>query len=300
MATILISEFEDTFVVHFGTEGERVNAYTLATALINLADTAKAANATINPGYEIEVVVEALGGGSFRAKVRTIYQGAANLFSQERLQAIVLAVIANFVYQHTLAPDSQVEVRIFTDEVLVQQGETRIVVPRNVHDATQQVERSPRFRSGIAGVMRTLEADPAITAFGFSPHPEDPTPPVEIPRHRFPMIPTMLEEVVSDSRELIEITDLEILRAILERSSRRWQFAWGGMRISAPVFDDSFYDKFFAHEITIAPGDRLRVKLKVKQRRLPDVGIYINEGYEVCQVLEHIPRARQGRLGSNR
>lgn len=106
----------------------------------------------------------------------------------------------------------------------------------------------------------------------------------------------MLEGDSEDSRCLMEITDIEILRAILERSRRRWEFVWSGNRISAPVLDDLFYDRFFAHEITIAPGDRLRVRLKVKQHRLPDVGIFVNQSFEVVEVLEHIPRPRQSRL----
>ena len=61
---IRVGEFEESIVIHFGTEGQRINAYTLATTLVNLADAARAANFAINPGYDIEVVVETLGGGS--------------------------------------------------------------------------------------------------------------------------------------------------------------------------------------------------------------------------------------------
>jgi hypothetical protein len=80
LAIIRLEPFEDAVVIHFGTEATRINAYTLATTLISVADAAKAANAAINPGYEIEVVVEALGPGSFKATVRTIYHEAGNLF----------------------------------------------------------------------------------------------------------------------------------------------------------------------------------------------------------------------------
>lgn len=68
------------------------------------------------------------------------------------------------------------------------------------------------------------------------------------------------------------------------------------MKISAPVTDNQFYEEFFAHKITIAPGDSLRVRLKIMQRRTPDVGIYINQAYEVVEVLNHLPRAVQSEL----
>lgn len=296
MAEIRIGEFGDTIVLHFGTEGTRINAYTLATTLSNIADAAKAANAAINPGYDIEIVVEALGAGSFKASIKAIYRGAANLFSHAHLEAIVIAVIANFVYQHTLAPDPVVQVIVPTDEVVVEQGSTRIIVPRAVHEASQKLERSPQFRHGIGQAVRAIQEDPAITSFGLSRDLHDPMPPLSIPKARFEALPAFLADEAATDRELLETTDVEILRAILERSKRRWEFVWNGMKISAPVLDEAFYDDFFAHNITIAPGDALRVRLRIRQRRAPDTGIFINQSYEVVEVLKHIRRPRQGQF----
>jgi len=296
MPTVDINSFEDSFVIHFGGELERINVYTLAGTLVNLADAAKAANASINPGYEIEVVVESLGPGSFRGTVRTLYRGAQNLFTRENLRMIVLAVIANFVYQHTLAPDMRVNVDVGSDEVVIQQGDTRIIVPRDVHEATNQVERSPRFRQGIGDAFRTIGADASVVSVGFSPSPTDRAPLLTIPRDRFATLPSDLEIADSDTRELTEITDLRIVRAILERSRRRWQFVWHGVKISAPVSDDTFYTDFFAHKITIAPGDALRVRLRLVQKRDRDLVVWINDSYEVVEVLDHLPRSEQSSL----
>jgi hypothetical protein len=143
-----------------------------------------------------------------------------------------------------------------------------------------------------------VDEDPAITSLAISPEggPSQPPPP-EIPRERFAALPTFLADESLNERELIETTDLEILRAILERSTRRWEFVWNGMKVSAPVTDEHFYDDFFAHRITIAPGDALRVRLRIRQRRSPDLGIFMNSSYEVIEVLSHLPRAGQGDLG---
>ena len=69
MPVVNIAAFDDAVVLHFETENHRINAYTLASTLVALADAAKSANASVNPGFDIEVVVEALGPGSFRAKL---------------------------------------------------------------------------------------------------------------------------------------------------------------------------------------------------------------------------------------
>jgi len=60
--------------------------------------------------------------------------------------------------------------------------------------------------------------------------------------------------------------------------------------------DSQFFDKSFAHEITIAPGDVLRVSLRITQKRHADTGIYINDKYEVIEVFEHILKMRQDAL----
>ena len=299
MRTVQIGEFQDQFVIHFGGDFHRINAYTLASALVGIADAAKAANAVLNPGYDIEIVVEALGEGSFRTKVRALYRGAGNLFSEQTLKAIVLAVIANFVYEHTLAPDRSVTVVVSDQEVVIEQGDTRVVGPRAVYDAKQDVEDVPEFREGVCRAVKAAEEDDAISSLGFAPKDDTSEPPIQIPRSSFPLISEPTPTSPSDYREVDEVTHVRIVRAILERSRRRWEFVWHGVRIAAPVLHAEFYDDFFAHRITIAPGDALEVRLRMKQRLNRDIGVYITDTYEVVEVLRHIPRSEQDDLGTS-
>jgi hypothetical protein len=295
LPTVSIRQFEESFVVHFGSNFERINAYTLASSLVALADAAKAANAAINPGFEIEVVVEALGPGSFKAKIRAFYKSASNLFTTDNAKAIVLGVIASYIFQVAFAPDQQVKVVVNTDEVLIQQGDKTIVVPREVHQAVQEVRKSPDFQESIGRAFEAVEKDPNISSVGIASSFDEPTPLIEVPRERFASIASSAAHANEETREIIETTELQIMRAILERSRRRWEFVWRGVRISAPVLDDRFFADFAAHRITIAPGDALEVKLKIRQRRDPYSGIMLNDanGYEVLQVIKHLPRHRQ-------
>lgn len=296
MNTIEIGEIENTFVIHFGSDFHRINAYTLASALVGFADAAKAANTVINPGYEIEVVVEALSAGSFKATIRAVCIEAKNIFSSEPVRAITYSIIGAFIYQHTLAPDVTINIQTTETEVVIEQGKTKIIVPREVHEAIQEVDKSPKFRKGISDAMRAIEADSEVKSIGFSGDPTSPEKPLQIPRERFALLTTELDSSEKDNRELIELTDLQIMRAILERSNKMWQFGWNGIRISAPITDSQFYDRFFSHRITIAPGDILRVKLKIRQVLDKDLGIYLNHSYEVLEVVDHIEREHQMRI----
>ena len=157
MPVVEIKEFEEEFVLYFGSKPNRINAYTLASSLVSIADAVKSANSLINPGYNVEVVVEAFGQGSFKVKVKTLYEGAKNLFSKDNLKQVTLGVIAAYVFQHTLAPDVEVNVVVNENEVVIEQGETKVVVPREVHDCVQEVEKSEKFKQSI-GLTKQLHS----------------------------------------------------------------------------------------------------------------------------------------------
>lgn len=290
--SIDIGKYEESIVLHFGSDGHKINAYTLASTLVSIADALKEANAIVNPGYQIEIVVEALGKGSFRAKIKTLYSGLNNLFTKDDLKNVALGVLASFIFQHTLAPTDKVNVIINDDSVIVETVDKTIVVPRTVYDAQKEIEKSDKFKNSVSKAFAHIEADEGISSFGFTTGMEDEAPDFMIPRKRFALI-ARIEEDASDSRILEEVANLQIKKAILARTRRKWEFVWRGIKISAPVTDQAFYNDFFAHKIKIAPGDELEVLLKVYQAKDADTGIFTNSRYEVAHVREHIPRSRQ-------
>jgi hypothetical protein len=295
VATVTIDREVDRFVLYFDTPRHEVNAYALATSLIGLADAIREANAAVNPGHAVEVVVEALPDGSFQAVVRTIYLQAKDLFQHEAVKAIVYGIIATHLYEVAIKKDSDTKVIVNDGSVAITNGDETIIVPRDVYDATRRLEKSDRFRTAVDQIVKGAESDPEVRGIGLKMDGEKGAPPIYVPRDRFAIFSN--REITPDgSREVIEFANLEISRAILERGRRRWEFYWRGVRIAAPVLDDRFFDRFFAHEVTIAPGDSLRVMLRIVQSPKKDTGIYVNSAYEVVEVLEHIPRARQASL----
>lgn len=295
MATVSIAKFEDTLVLYFETDGHRVNAYTLATTLVAVADAAKAANAAINPGHEIEIVVEALSAGSFKATLKALYKSRPGVLSTKLAGAIVIGLLTNFIYEKVFQDDPAVKITINSDEVIVQDGNDRYIIPRAVYDATRQAEKNPEFPKAVGRALDAISRDPEIHGLRLLPSDSAsltaPTIPIE--RLRAAALKPM---ELPNKRVVPEIVNLQILKAILERSKRKWEFMWRGFKISAPITDELFYINFFAHDITIAPGDVLNVTLHVIQELDTKTGVYRNVGYEVVQVHDHIPRIKQPNL----
>lgn len=291
MSVIEIPREIDRFVLYFDSPERQINAYALATSLIGLADAVRSANAAVNPGYYVEVVVETLEDGSFQAVVRTIFEKTRDLLSNEAVKAIVYGIIATHIYEVAIKTDAPPKITVSPEVVIVEVGKDKIIVPRDVYEAKKQLEKSERFTSAIGQVFRGANSDTSVRGLGLKTRPDKSIPPLYIPREKFSIFDSRNDN--EGSREIIEFATLEISRAILSRGKRKWEFYWRGMRISAPVLDAGFYDRFFAHEIMIAPGDGLRVALRITQVQSPDTGIYVNEQYEVVEVFEHIPRMKQ-------
>src|ERR1035437_2133898 len=293
MQKIDIRQVGDELVLYFGCQGNRINAYTLASALVSFADAAKAANNQINPGYDIEIVVEALGNGSFKARIRAIYRSTRNLFSADSAKTIVLAIVATMIYDHTIAPNHDVKVEINDDSVIITQGEKEIIVPRNIYEATKDLKRDPEVKRSVSSFFRSIDQDDSIESIGITTKMDGPPPELQVQRDNIHDAAIASNQPEPNQRVIPEQAEIQILRAILERGKRRWEFSWRGIRISAPVTDARFYEEFFAHRIKIAPGDILQVTLLIRQNRDPDTGVYTNVDYEVSEVFKHTPRITQ-------
>ncbi|GAB2627818.1 hypothetical protein GCM10027191_25940 [Novilysobacter erysipheiresistens] len=178
--------------------------------------------------------------------------------------------------------------------VIVEYGDTKVIVPRDVYEAQKQAEKSKRFENAVGQIFRGAESDTTVTGLRIDP-PDRRQPGPEVPRGMFCRFDTRVIDEDGD-RVVVEYANLEISRAILARGRRKWEFYWRGVKISAPVLDDRFYDKFFAHEVTIAPGDVLKAAVRIVQRQDKDSGIYKNHSYEVVEIIDHIPRMRQASL----
>jgi hypothetical protein len=286
MTEIDLRPIGDTIVLHIRKEGHSINAYLLAATLVALADAAKEANERINPGYEIEVVVEALSDGSIKAVLRTIYRSLGNLFSKEALNAIILGIVATYIYEHALAPDKKVGVIVNSGEVIVEQENTKVIIPREVYEAEQKVNTSSRFQDKVGEAFDAMLKDPSITSLSLAADTSVDKESSPIPRKVMELI-AMPPKEGKEVQVVDEIADLQIIRAILEKSKRRWEFSWRGFSIPAPILDDKFYSDFISHQIVIAPGDKLKVNLRIYQRRDLVTGIYVNDRYEIIQVLQH-------------
>ena len=295
MADLRISNLANGFVLYFETPEPRVNAYAFASTLVNLADAAKAAGRTLNSAIDVEIVVEALGEGSFRARISAIARESGLFVGKQVLTPLLIGVLACYVYENTLAKKDLIQVQVSTDEVIIAHGEDRIIVPREVHEAKKMVAQNPVFVRSMDRMLSSVIIDERVTGFGITPDVNGPPPEVILPRELLALVDEPLDPEAK-TRVVEEDSDLYIVKAIMERSRRKWEFRWHGINIAAPIKDPNFYDDFAKHNFTIAPGDEFQAKLAIRQVRDDISGVYKNTGYEVLHVYRHVSHLKPGRL----
>jgi hypothetical protein len=296
MSVIRLDAFhEDTIVVHFGGSAGSIDAYTLANALIGFADTAYAVNATLDPGHDIEIVVEATGPGSYRTVVRRVkkhYKGVLSGIAA----TIFWNVVSNAIYDATLkGADPKPQIVVNTNEVVVKHGNDTIIIPRNVYDATENAKKNPAVQKGIKKTFDALANDINVTDFGISSSITDHQPLIRIPRAEFPIHAMIVSEieVQPNVREVRQRARLLILKAWLNHAKRKWSFEWNGVPISAPIADKGFLDQLDRREHLFGAGDALDVEITYRQAFDAELGVYVNDqnSFVVARVLRPVPRS---------
>jgi hypothetical protein len=224
---------------------------------VSLGDAAKAAGRILNGAVDIEIVVEALNSGSFRARISAIARESGLFVKHQLVTGVVIGVLGNYIYDHTLSKRDPVQIQINTDEVIITHGEDRVIVPREVHEATQLVPQNPVFVRSVERMLGSVIMDERVTGFGIAADVNDPPPALMLPRELL-----AIRDDHSDPKAKTRVTeedcDLYIVKAIMERSKRKWEFKWHGFTIAAPIKDANFYDDFAKHNFTIAPGASFR------------------------------------------
>jgi len=286
--------FENEFIIHYGVDNHKINAKTFAESLISLTNSIKSANSIINPGFEIEIIVESTEIGSFKVNTKTIYNSLSSIFSKDNIKNIVLGIIASVIYDLS-KPSEKINIIVNTNEFIIEKGNERIILPKEAQNYYDSIKNSESIRKNLQDTFKTLQDDKQIDNISFDFTSTKKNPEFNIDRNSFSdIIATLNAEPEEDKQEkIVPNTNVSIIRAILEKSSRRWQFVWNGIRISAPVTDDNFYADFNSHKIKVAPGDALNVDLKLILKKDKESGLYINFDYEVIKVHNHIEGAKQ-------
>jgi hypothetical protein len=285
---------DDTIVLHFGGAIASVDAYTFANALINFANAATSTNRIIHPGETIEIRLVAVGPGSYRAQIRKIRKGLGGLFSRAP-EALLWGVLSTYIYEKAIAPDVKPAITINSNEVVIQNGADKLIVPRITYDQLPNIRNNIEVDTALAKTFSALEADKTITEFGITGSLGDSSPILRVDRSEFKNIsdlPIVMQELDLSPQHKKIRTRVLIHKAWLNHAKRKWTFEWNGVPISAHVTDQNFLKKIDDREVLFGAGDALDVDIEFNQAYLDDVEVFKNDpqSYIITKVYQVVPR----------
>jgi hypothetical protein len=288
MATLDLTNTTDAdgFVIYFGGQPNEVDAYTFANALVAVADAFREISSQTNPGLALELRIEALAEGSFKARLRASSKSLKSLFSGISKQ-VILPLFLAFLYDEMKGKE---QIIVNADEVVIERGKDRIIIPRKAYDAAKSLPNKAAVRSHIAKAMAVVSADENVESFGIYRDFDPKAPPlISIPRSDFDRVKEIEEVDDHTRRHRDESATLHVLKAVFQASSRKWEFVWNGVKISAPIDDPVFLTDLLQRRYLIGNGDALEVTLKISQRWDSTSSVWLNDGYSVTKVWDHIP-----------
>lgn len=272
------------FVLHFGGRPREVDAFTFSSSLIAISEAIQEINRQINPDYSIQISIDGVGTGSFRAKLKTTSKSLVGLFKHRYTETIILGVLTTFIC-NKIWPADQIKIIVTDDAYIVQHGSDRVILPKEFAEAQKRISNPKAIDKHVARTFAVLQDDPSVTDFGFANHIHDEKPFAIIPQSDFAKLSEVADDDKDDGREVHEErTKVTVLKAIFERSSRRWQFVWNGIKISAPIKNDIFFDRMASREYEFGQGDILDVTLRITRVRDEMTGVFVNEKYEIMDV----------------
>lgn len=301
---------DESFEVRFGGVPGRIAVETMSEALLGFKTALEEINRLANPDFELQVYVETITPGSIRfglklTKKRIVGAVVAGAVATVYIaKDVVVELFSSYLYD-TLKADPICKMDVQPDGSLVFEANTdcRIVLSKEAADRFVQVQRDPTVASGVGRAMTAVEKDKEVTAVEVAPRAAA-RPVVKIDRGDIKAVQRRLttrifspfgqpakKEVIPDSipttvpkkRTQNVRANLVIIKAVLLRSKRKWQFNWQGYKVSAPIKDSSFFDQLEAG-VAIHQGDALDADLVIHQEYLEGARVWQNKSYEVIKV----------------
>ncbi|MFN3262655.1 MAG: hypothetical protein ACE37J_19070 [Pikeienuella sp.] len=292
MATFDLREIKDErgFVLHFGGRPHEVNTYVFANALVAISDVFREINSQVNIDRSIELRLEAVGPGSFRAKFRGVPKTFAGLIKQAFTLGIV-PIAVTYIYNNYIDP-SKFEIIVSDDYVIIQDGNDRIIIPKKEYEASQKLPNPSRVDEKFNKAIDAIEDDSSIESIGITANLDDEVPLVDLPRDTWARIRERRETETPEegNREATENAHLYIVKAVFSGGRRKWEFAWRGIKISAYIEDQEFLGRIYSGEIKIGNGDSIECDLRISQMLTFPDRVWINKEYTVDFVHKFIPR----------
>lgn len=274
-----------TVTVKFGGQVESVDVNTFTRVLLDYTDVLRASCKLSDPSTAVNANVRSVRPGCLEVDLNVVAQGIGELFKDP---ATSLQTVANgiavasgfyafkkFLGKHGKAVASE-DAEDGKTRVTAQDGQS-ITVNGGV---TNLYVNCPQASEAVSASFAALDDDPRIESMSIS---DEEGVSFSAERSEFSAIASSPSYESSRTKTIEEDAVLTVVKPVLERSTtRKWEFIWHGMKITANISDKNFIDNLDRQLFGIGSG--MQVKLRIFQEFDDAVKAFINKRFEIIAV----------------
>lgn len=244
------------FVLHFGGNGEKINAIAFGKALVYLVRATELIGNEAFPESNVNISIGSVKPGSL---VTDLVVNFKQGFGSGLGAAVGGALFCKFWYLFSNStpnpdPDRKGDIIIDSDG---------IIITKEIFEIACRTQSIPELTDLVVKSARVMNGEPSMETFGIG-NSNKPKPEFYFQKSTFPTIIENAREVKAKEIEHKDITAvLQVRIPVLDQSTRQWQFIWNGRKIMASVTDTDFFYRLENGEIAIKQGDEFKVSLRI-------------------------------------
>ncbi len=278
---------ERSITVKFDGQAHQVDLGTFTHVLMNYSNVVRVAAQEAGIEESISVCISATEPGSLDVVLSVVSENAPGFLSflndnQGAAEALALAIstsVGLFKFKKWLADKKQVDLIEPSGE-----GEYKVEAGGDVTYVRNSVvnvyTNCPQATSAIDHAFLELDNNPAIEGFEMIDAGESV---FRAERNEFAAIAASPNYEAEDIAHVEDEVSLVVVKPCLTPSrSRRWEFMYDGIKISATIADEAFLDGLHAYRFGV--GTRMQVTLDITKEFDHRLGVYINKGYAIKKV----------------
>lgn len=290
------------FKVSFGGDSHELDLTTLTTSLVNFGFLIQEIQQQIAPESKVDIKVRPPERGSFSIDLVLNVPDATilslGLFTEGvTLVENLLSIFTNFIglKKHlngeppkSIAPNNDG----LTLNIENNSGNIYIIN----QPAFELLDKVPKLDKLITAAFDVIEKDNSVENVQIIDYKNEVLANVESAEFETMSKPVQTREP-KERRAIVKSgVDIRAYRLSFEENTK-WGFVYDGQKISAPISDPTFL-KAIEEQESFAKGDVFKVDLSIMQEYDSLVRDYLNTGYEVIKVIEHIrsDNTKQGNL----
>jgi hypothetical protein len=286
-----MQETNKRFEIKFGGDLHEVPLDLLVESLVSYSSLTQEVSAYIIPGFKVDINIKAHKEGSFIVLLDLVSKSSPDLFSKENIGAAanIFEIVGGlFALKHWISKFGKSETvkSLEGDNIEIANNNGSIIINQNVYNIYQE---NPKVRQNLRSTFLKLKESEDITNFSIKGEGES-VDIFNIPKSDFEKLATSDDELPQTRQKLIkENQEISVFKVVF-RENYKWEFFYSGSKIYASVKDESFFSKIEKGEIAFRSGDKLIVDMEIEQYFNETANTFVNDGYNIVKVIEHIPR----------